>query len=136
MTFMTKAQAIHNLHYSVGHIAPERLQHMVENGQWSWPHASKPVNFVRELPPCPYWGLAKAKRTRFSKPITFPNRIGELFFADVHGPFEVESLEGSVYKIGVIEARTRFLWMAMDVTKKVDRVLEQWLKDMIHWIIG
>ena len=33
MAYKTKAQAIQNLHYCVGHIAPERLQHLMENGQ-------------------------------------------------------------------------------------------------------
>ena len=40
-----------------------------------------------------------------AKPITIPDQVGGLFFADVQGPFEMESLEGSVYKIGNIEAR-------------------------------
>ena len=132
MTYMTKAQAIQNLHYCVGHIAPERLQHLVENGQWSWTHASKPVNFVRELPPCPYYALAKAKRSSFTKPIAIPDQIGGLFFVDVQGPFEVESLE--VYKIGIIEAKTRFFRMTMASSKKVDGVLDQWLKDNIPWM--
>ena len=39
--------------------------------------------------------------------------IGGLFFADMQGPFEVESVEGSLYKIGIIEAKTRSLWMTM-----------------------
>ena len=75
------------------------------------------MNFVKELPLCPYCALAKAKRSRFSKPIIIPDQIGGLFFADVQGPFEVESLEGSVYKIGIIEAKTRFLWMTMAASK-------------------
>ena len=96
---------------------------MVENGQWSWTHASKPVNFARELPPCPYCALTKAKRSSFSKPITIPDQIGCLFFADVQGPFEVESLEGSVYKIGINDAKARFLWMTAAAIKKVDEML-------------
>ena len=87
LTYMTKVQAIQYLHYCVGRIAPKRLQHLVENGQWSWMHASKPINFARELPPYPYYALAKAKRSSFSKPITIPDLIGGLFFADVQGPF-------------------------------------------------
>ena len=47
------------------------------------------------------------------KPIIIPDQIGGLFLADVQGPFEVGSLEGCVYKIGIIEATTRFLWMPM-----------------------
>ena len=85
---------------------------MVENGQWSWTHASIPVTFARELPSCPYCALAKAKRSSFSKSITIPDQIGGLFIADGQGPFEVESLEGIDYKIGIIEAKTRFLWVA------------------------
>ena len=104
----------------MGHIAPERLQHLAENGQWSCTHASKLVNFVRELPLCPYCALAKAKRSSFSKPITIPDQIGGLFFADLQGPFEVESLGKSVNKIGIIVAKTRFLWMTMAATGKVD----------------
>ena len=46
----------------------------------------------------------------------------------------MESLEGSVYKIGIIEAKTRFLWMTMAATKKVDGVLDQWLMDTIPWM--
>ena len=45
-TYITKAQAIQNLHYCVGNIVHEKLQHLVENGQWSWAHAPKPLNFV------------------------------------------------------------------------------------------
>ena len=45
--------------------------------------------------------------------------------------FEVEALEGSAYTIGIIEAKTRFLWMTMASSKKKDGVLEQWLKDTI-----
>ena len=41
---------------------------------------------------------------------------------------------GSVYKIGIIETNTRFLWMAMASTKKVDGVLDQRLKDDIPWM--
>ena len=33
-------------------------------------------------------------------------RIGGLFFADVQGPFDVEPLERSVYKVGIIEVKT------------------------------
>ena len=92
----------------MGHIAHERLQHLVENGQWSLAHESKPVNFVRKLPPCPYCALVKAKRSSFIKRITIPDLIGGLFFADVQGLFEVESLEVSVYKIGIIEVKMWF----------------------------
>ena len=46
----------------------------------------------------------------------------------------MESLEGSVYKIGIIEANTHFLWMTMDSSKEVDGVLDQWLKYTISWI--
>ena len=99
------------------------------SGQWSWTHPSKPTNFVRDLPPCSYCALAKAKRSSFRGPITIPDQIGGLFFADVQGPFEVPSLDGSVYKIGIIEAKTRFIWMTMADSKKVDGMLEQWLKD-------
>ena len=35
MVYMTKAQAVQNLHYCVGHLAPEREHHLVANGQWS-----------------------------------------------------------------------------------------------------
>ena len=136
MTYMTKVQVIQNLHYCVGHIAPERLQHLIENAQWSWTHASKPVNFVRELPSCPYCALAKAKRSSFSNSIIIPDQIGGLFFADVQGHFEVESLEGSIYKIGIIEAKTRFLWTTMAATKKVDGVLDPWLKDTRILFLG
>ena len=92
------------------------------------------TNFVRELPPCSYCALAKAKRSSFRGPITIPDQIGGLFFADVQGPFEVPSLEGSVYKIGIIEAKTRYLWMTMADSKKVDGMLDQWLKDTIPWL--
>ena len=131
LAYITKAQDIQNLHYCMGHIASKRLQHLVENGQWSWTHASKDVNFARELPPCPYCALAKTKRSSFSKPTTIPDQIGCLFFANVQGLFEVESLEGGVYEIGIIEAKTRFLWMTMAATKKLVGVLDQWLKDNI-----
>ena len=43
----------------------------------------------------------------------------------------MESLEGSAYKIGIIELKPRFLWMTMTLSKKVDGVLDQWLKDTI-----
>ena len=48
----------------------------------------------------------------------------------------MESLEGRVYKIGIIEAKTRFLWMTLASTKKVDRVLDQLLKDNIPWMMA
>ena len=102
-------QAIENLHYTTGHISPERIQHLVENGQWSWTHPSEPTNFVRELPTCSYCALAKIKRSSFRGPINIPDQIGGLFFADMQGPFEVSSLEGSVYKIGIIEAKTWYI---------------------------
>ena len=47
----------------------------------------------------------------------------------------MESLEGSVYKIGITEAKTRFLWMTMVSSKKVDGLLDQWLKDN-NWLKG
>ena len=90
ITYVTKTQAVKNLHWCVRHIAPERLQHLAENGQWSWTHASKPVTFARELSSCPYCALAKVKRSSFTKPITIPKQIGGLFFADVQGQFEEE----------------------------------------------
>ena len=43
----------------------------------------------------------------------------------------MESLEGSVHKIGIIEAKTRFLWTTMASTEKVDGVLDQGLEDNI-----
>ena len=85
LTYISKVQAIQNLHYCVGHISPERLQHLVENGQWSWTHAFKPANFARELPPYPFCALAKAKRFSFTKPITIADQMGGLFFIDVQG---------------------------------------------------
>ena len=33
LNYLSKVQAIQNLHYCMGHIAPERLQYLVENGQ-------------------------------------------------------------------------------------------------------
>ena len=71
----------------------------------------------------PYCALAKAKHS-FTKPIIIPDRIGGLFFADVQVPLEVESLEWGVYKIGIIEAKIRFLWMTLASSKKVDGVVE------------
>ena len=41
--FIFKVHAIQNLHYTVSHISPERMQHLVENGQWSRTHLSKPT---------------------------------------------------------------------------------------------
>ena len=96
LTYMSKMQTIPNLNCCVGHIAHKRLQHLVENGQWSWTHASKPVNFASELPSCPYDALVKEKRSSFTKPITIPDQVGGPFFADAQGLFEVESMEGSV----------------------------------------
>ena len=78
--------------------------------------------------------MTKATRSRFTKPITIPNQIGGLFFADVLGPFELKSLLRSVYKVVIIEAKTLFLWMTMDTPNKVDRELKQWLKDTIPWM--
>ena len=40
----------------------------------------------------------------------------------------MESLEGSIYKIGIIEAKT------MTSSKKVDGLLDQCLKDNIPWM--
>ena len=59
-----------------------------------------------------------------------PDQMGGLFFADVQGPFEVKLLEGSVNKIGIIEAKTLSLWMTLVSSTKVDVVLDQWLKDI------
>ena len=65
-----------------------------------------------ELPPCLLCALTKAKRSSFSKPITIPDQIGgQIFFEDVQEPFELESLGGSVCKISIIEAKTRFHWI-------------------------
>ena len=130
-TYISKVQAIENLHHEH---APERMQHLVENGQWSWTHPSKPTNFVRDLPLCSYCALVKAKRSSFRGPITTPDQVGGLCFADVQGPFEVPSLEENVYKIGIIEAITRYIWMTMAESKKVYGMLEQWLKDTIPWM--
>ena len=33
--YTSKVQAIENLHYTIDHIAPEKMQHLVESGQWS-----------------------------------------------------------------------------------------------------
>ena len=46
----------------------------------------------------------------------------------------MDSLEGSVSKIGIIEAKTRFLWMTMASSKKVDGVLDRWSNDNILWM--
>ena len=43
-------------------------------------------------------------------------------------------MEGSEYKIGIIKATTRFLWMTMASSKTVEGVLDQWLKDNIPWM--
>ena len=85
--YISKVKAIENMHYTIGHISPEKMQHLVENGQWSWNHTSKPTNFVRVLPSCSYCALTKAKLSRFRVRITIPNQIRGLFFADVQGPF-------------------------------------------------
>ena len=39
-------------------------------------------------------------------------------------------MEGSVYKISSIDA----IWITIASSRKVDGVLEQWLKDNIPWI--
>ena len=57
-----------------------------------------------------------------------PDQIGGLYFVDVQGPLKVPSLEENVYKIGIIEAETRYVWMTMSKFKK------QWLKDTIPWM--
>ena len=44
------------------------------------------------------------------------------------------SLEGNVYKIGIVEAKSRYIWMTKAESKKVDGMLEQWLKDTIPWM--
>ena len=132
--YISKVRAIENLHYAIGHISPEIMQHLVENGQWLWTHPSTPTTFVRDSPPCSDCALAKAKRSSFRGPVTIPDQIGGLFFADIQGPFEVPSLEGSVYNSGIVETKTRDLWMTIAESKKVDRMLEQWLKDTIPWM--
>ena len=42
-------------------------------------------------------------------------------------------MDGSLYKIGIIEAKMRYIWMTIADCKKVDGLLEQWLKDTIPW---
>ena len=39
-----------------------------------------------------------------------------------------------MYKIGIIEAKTRFFWMTMTSSKNVDGVLELLLKDNFPWM--
>ena len=36
VAYVSKSKALQILHQSVGHITPERLQHLVASGQWSW----------------------------------------------------------------------------------------------------
>ena len=43
------------------------------------------------------------------------------------------SLEENVYKIEIIEAKIWYIWVIMAETKKVDGMLEQWLKDTIPY---
>ena len=102
---ISKVKAVENLHYPNGHILPERMEHLVENGQWSWTHPSEPTTIVRDLPPCSYCTLAKVKRLSLRGPIIISDQIGGLLFADVQGPFEVPSLKGSVYKIDISSRR-------------------------------
>ena len=78
--------------------------------------------------------IGQGQAIQVSKPITIPDQIGCLFFATVHSPFEVESLKRSIYKIGIFDAMTRFLWTNKVSSNKVDGVLEQWLKDTISWM--
>ena len=119
LTHMTKAQAIQNMHYCVGHIAPGGLRHLVENGSYlhvpivDWP---RPSNLV-------------------SQGLLLPLTKSEYYCLQIRH-FEVESLEGSIYKICIIEAKTRFLWMTMAATEKVDGVLDQWFKDTFPWMRG
>ena len=49
VTYILKSKALQILHHSVGHIAPERLQHLVQYGQWRWTHPPAPTNFVRDF---------------------------------------------------------------------------------------
>ena len=72
--------------------------------------------------------IGQSKWSSFRGPITIPDQIGGLFFADVQGPFEVPSLEGSFYRIGIIETKPRYIWMTMDESKKVNGMLEQGLR--------
>ena len=96
---------------------------LVEIDQLSWTHPSKPTNSVRDLPLCSYCALAKAKLSSFRGPITIPDQIGGLIFADVQGPFEVPTPEGNVYKIGIIEEKPKYIWMTMAEPNKVDFML-------------
>ena len=63
---------------------------------------------MRDLPLCSYCALAKAKRSSFRGTITIPDQ------------FEIPSLDGNVYKIGIIESKTAHIWMIMAEPKKVD----------------
>ena len=84
-----------------------RLGETAASGQWLWAHVLSLSTF-RELPLCPYCVFAKAKRSSFMKSVNIPDHIGSLLFANEQGPFEVESLEESVYKVNIIEARQDF----------------------------
>ena len=88
---ISKVLAIEYLHYTIGHISPERMQHLVENGQRSWTHPSKPAIFVRDLPPCAYCALAKEKRYSFRGSITIPDLVGGFSFrmSNVHLRFHL-----------------------------------------------
>ena len=41
------------------------------------------------------------------------------------------SLQGSMYKIGIIEATSKYLWLVTSDSKKVNVVLDSWLKTNI-----
>ena len=48
----------------------------------------------------------------------------------------VASLQGSVYKIGIVEATSKYLWLFMSDSKKVNEMLDSWLKTNIPMFLA
>ena len=109
--FVCHVGALSQLHRSFGHLPVDRLKKSFESRTIAGPKVTPGTfkNIHKHL--CDICLKAKLTRSPHQGVISIPLQAGEKFGSVCYGPMKFESLSGNRYVYGIIDYKTRRLWL-------------------------
>ena len=129
--FVLATEALQLLHQSWGHVPPARMQEILLNGAVLGPTINE--GMFRNLHKFKCVTCFRSKLTKPSHQGSLPTNeaVGKFFGCDVYGPIAVPSIRGNVFVYGIIEYKSKHVWLFCPINKKVSSCIESFLVDEI-----
>ena len=108
--YLTKAEALTNLHIILGHLPYARIEKLIKKGIFY--NVSIDVKLLKSLllARCDICLRAKITENAHKGNLKIPTQSWRSFSTDISASFDQPSIEGNNYQMAIIDNFTKFIW--------------------------